>query len=143
MSDSSNPPLPNPLRSVCTSNLPAILDQLGISLALDNPQVRKYPSTQGRAGWDCFRADFDTGTVWLAGVGSFSDWAVGSETEPTAVYSLTVALAGQGGGAASSDPQGIACGEVWVLPDLVEGSVVTLTDETPPTFAIYLPPVAS
>lgn len=142
MSDSVNPPLPNLLRSVYTSNLPAILDKLGISLALGNPQVCKYPSTQGRAGWDCFRTDFNTGTVWLAGAGSFSNWAVGNEAEPTAVYSLTVALAGQGSGAVSSDRQGIACGEVCVLPDLVEGSVVTLMDETPPTFAIYLPPVA-
>ena len=44
-----------------------------------------------------------------------------------AVYALTVALAGDGSGTVSSDPAGIACGAICELPDLVEGSVVTLT----------------
>lgn len=47
--------------------------------------------------------------------------------EERGVYSLTVALAGNGSGTVSSDPEGIVCGVVCVLPDLLEGSVVTLT----------------
>jgi uncharacterized protein (TIGR03032 family) len=39
MSDSSNPASADPLRSVYTNNLPAILDQLGISLAVSTYQA--------------------------------------------------------------------------------------------------------
>jgi CSLREA domain-containing protein len=52
---------------------------------LGNPKVCKYPGTQGGYGWDCFRTDFNASTVWLAGVDSFSDWAVGNDVGPTAV----------------------------------------------------------
>lgn len=55
---------------------------------LSNPQVCKYPSAEGGANWDCMRTQFNANTVWLAGVDSFSDWAVGDEGEAalTAVY---------------------------------------------------------
>jgi hypothetical protein len=39
MSDSSTPTTADPLRSVYTNNLPAILDQLGISLAISTYQA--------------------------------------------------------------------------------------------------------
>ena len=47
--------------------------------------VCKYPGTQGGFGWDCFRTGSTAGTVWLDGITSFSDWAVGNEVGPTAV----------------------------------------------------------
>ncbi|MBK8430294.1 MAG: hypothetical protein IPL28_02890 [Chloroflexi bacterium] len=45
----------------------------------------KYPGGIGGAGWDCARTGFDANSVWRAGIGSFSDWAVGDEVGPTAV----------------------------------------------------------
>ena len=57
---------------------------------LGDPQVCKYPGTQGGYGWDCDRTDSDGSTVWLNGVDSFSDWAVGDEVGPTAVSTLHI-----------------------------------------------------
>ena len=54
-----------------------------------NAKVCKFPGTQGGFGWDCFRTGSTGGTVWLDGVTSFSDWAVGNRVGPTAVSSLT------------------------------------------------------
>jgi hypothetical protein len=55
---------------------------------LGNPQVCKYPGTEGGYGWDCARTGADGSTVWLNGVDSFSDWAVGDNVGPTAVSTL-------------------------------------------------------
>jgi predicted outer membrane repeat protein len=55
---------------------------------LGNPQVCKYPGTEGGYGWDCDRTHYDASTVWLNEVGSFSDWAVGDNVGPTAVSTL-------------------------------------------------------
>ena len=58
-----------------------------------NAKVCKFPGTQGGSGWDCFRTDSDGTTVWLDGVTSFSDWAVGNNVGPTAVILSSLAAA--------------------------------------------------
>jgi predicted outer membrane repeat protein len=58
-----------------------------------NAKVCKFPGTQNGSGWDCFRTDSDETTVWLDGVTSFSDWAVGNEVGPTAVTLSSLAAA--------------------------------------------------
>ena len=66
---------------------------------LADPQVCKYPGTQGGYGWDCARTGADGSTVSLNGVDSFSDWTVGDAVGPTAVTNLqadTTPAAGQG-----------------------------------------------
>ncbi len=53
--------------------------------SLPNPKVCKYPGGLGGAGWDCDAATATVTTVTRSGIGSFSDWAVGSNVKPTAV----------------------------------------------------------
>ena len=50
-----------------------------------NAYVCKYPGTQGGFGWNCGRTGSDAGTVWLTGITSLSDWAVGDDVGPTAI----------------------------------------------------------
>jgi len=50
-----------------------------------NAKVCKYPGTQGGYGWDCFRTNSNISNVWLDGIQSLSDWAVGDQVGPTAV----------------------------------------------------------
>ncbi|MBE2198860.1 MAG: hypothetical protein IAE79_09635 [Anaerolinea sp.] len=52
---------------------------------LPNPEVCKYPGGLGGAGWDCDATIPMATTVTRSGISSFSDWAVGSNVEPTAV----------------------------------------------------------
>lgn len=53
--------------------------------SLPNPEVCKYPGGLGGAGWDCDSTLSTATTVTRSGISSFSDWAVGSNVEPTAV----------------------------------------------------------
>ncbi len=39
----------------------------------------------GGGGWSCARTGFNTSTVWRAGLGEFSEWAVGNAVGPTPV----------------------------------------------------------
>ncbi len=50
-----------------------------------NAYVCKHPGTQGGFGWDCDRTGSDASTVWLTGITSLSDWAVGDDVGPTAI----------------------------------------------------------
>ena len=50
-----------------------------------NAYVCKYPGSQGGYGWDCARTDSDASTVWLNGITSLSDWAIGDNVGPTAI----------------------------------------------------------
>ena len=68
---------------------------------LGDPQVCKYRDTQGGYGWDCDRTNYDASTVWLDGVDSFSDWAVGDTVGPTAVTLQSLTAVSQQGGLAA------------------------------------------
>ena len=59
---------------------------------LVNPKVCKYPGGMGGAGWDCDAAGSNSSSVTRSGITAFSDWAVGSNVQPTAVTLLHTAV---------------------------------------------------
>ena len=61
-------------------------------------KVCKYPGSQGGYGWDCFRTGSDSSTVWLNGITSLSDWAVGDQVGPTAVSLQSISATSQSSG---------------------------------------------
>ena len=87
----ASPNIPAPYVAITTTPPTASGYSVTLTLLHNNfadPDVCKYPGGIGGAGWDCARTGFDANSVWRAGIGSFSDWAVGNEVGPTAVTNL-------------------------------------------------------
>lgn len=85
--------------------------------SLPTPKVCKYPGGMGGAGWDCDAAGSDPYVVTRSGITAFSDWAVGSNVEPTAVTLLHTAVQ-------ANNPAALPLGMLALLLAGISGTAV-------------------
>ena len=76
---------------------------------LANPIICFYPGLLGGAGWDCTGTQtYDGSTITRQGVTHFSEWAVGDNTDPTAITLNTLQATPADRSSAAYGPIGLA-----------------------------------